>query len=441
MITRIEAYRYRCFQKLALDVGPYQVLVGKNGAGKSTLLDLPVLLGEILSTRSLNLAFFEPTPSHPRPRADVPEELIYDHKDNWFSLAVEIQIPELISDTIHRNRVEIASKKQRTALERNEGRKYGKLRYELGLHIINDALEISQEHLFLLPNDAALLGGERNGLWGEFIEEDELETIRVLIERDSSGVAKLRGENKRSDKKGDLADSIRVPENTPALAGMPLDIRQYAATQWLVNHLTQGSQMYMPNLEKMRCAALPPGQNWRVRGDASTLAWSIMATRQQAPEEFEEWIDRLKDILPLLSDVDAKRREDDGLAYFRVSYGANRTVNASGLSDGTLSILAHTILPYLDNTAPLMTVEEPENGIHPKAIEEVLESLGSIPKSQVWVTTHSPIAVAATSLEYLLCLEQTRTEGVVVTLGTKHPRLAHWKGTPSLATLQTAGIL
>ena len=48
MITRIEAYRYRCFERLDIAVGPYQVLVGRNGAGKSTLMDIPVLLGEML---------------------------------------------------------------------------------------------------------------------------------------------------------------------------------------------------------------------------------------------------------------------------------------------------------------------------------------------------------------------------------------------------------
>ena len=48
MITRIEATRYRCFDKLDVELGDFRVLVGANGSGKTTLLDVPVLLGDLL---------------------------------------------------------------------------------------------------------------------------------------------------------------------------------------------------------------------------------------------------------------------------------------------------------------------------------------------------------------------------------------------------------
>lgn len=48
MITRLEAIRYRCFERLAIDLSNFQVIVGANGAGKTTLLDLPVLFGDLL---------------------------------------------------------------------------------------------------------------------------------------------------------------------------------------------------------------------------------------------------------------------------------------------------------------------------------------------------------------------------------------------------------
>ena len=48
MITRLEATRYRCFERLGVDVGDFRVLVGANGSGKTTLLDLPVLFGDLL---------------------------------------------------------------------------------------------------------------------------------------------------------------------------------------------------------------------------------------------------------------------------------------------------------------------------------------------------------------------------------------------------------
>jgi predicted ATPase len=41
MISRIEAFKYRCFDRLDIKVGQYHVLAGANGTDKSTLLDIP----------------------------------------------------------------------------------------------------------------------------------------------------------------------------------------------------------------------------------------------------------------------------------------------------------------------------------------------------------------------------------------------------------------
>ncbi len=53
MITRLEATRYRCFERLGIDVGDFRVLVGANGSGKTSLLDLPGLLGDLLDAKSV----------------------------------------------------------------------------------------------------------------------------------------------------------------------------------------------------------------------------------------------------------------------------------------------------------------------------------------------------------------------------------------------------
>jgi predicted ATPase len=56
VITRLEAYGYRCFPALSVDLDRYHVLAGANGAGKTTLLDIPVLLGDMLRQQNLRSA-------------------------------------------------------------------------------------------------------------------------------------------------------------------------------------------------------------------------------------------------------------------------------------------------------------------------------------------------------------------------------------------------
>jgi predicted ATPase len=68
------------------------------------------------------------------------------------------------------------------------------------------------------------------------------------------------------------------------------------------------------------------------------------------------------------------------------------------LSEGTLRVLALCCLAANPWPGKLVAFEEPENGVHPRRIEviaDLLVSMASEEKSQVVVTTHSPILIAA----------------------------------------------
>ena len=94
MISRIEAYRYRCFSKLAVELGAYNVLAGANGSGKTTLLDIPMLLGDLLTERVCSAAFLESQPSRGSPRAHTLTELIHQDRGDDFVFVVEARLPQ-----------------------------------------------------------------------------------------------------------------------------------------------------------------------------------------------------------------------------------------------------------------------------------------------------------------------------------------------------------
>lgn len=86
------------------------------------------------------------------------------------------------------------------------------------------------------------------------------------------------------------------------------------------------------------------------------------------------------------------RADGKGL-YFELK-GSGQLVPASQASDGTLLILAYLSILYLPKPPRLLLVEEPENGIHPKRLRDILEILRNLvheqPHTQVVLTTHSP---------------------------------------------------
>ena len=102
-----------------------------------------------------------------------------------------------------------------------------------------------------------------------------------------------------------------------------------------------------------------------------------------------------------------------------------------------------TLLPFLDDAVMprLLVTEEPENGIHPRAIETVMQSLSMLYDSQVWVSTHSPIVLAHTELRDILATRLDADGSVTVVAGDKHPQLRDWHGTIDIGTLFAAGVL
>lgn len=92
------------------------------------------------------------------------------------------------------------------------------------------------------------------------------------------------------------------------------------------------------------------------------------------------------------------------------------------LSDGTLRMLALTLPAFLPAESALYMVEEPENGVHPKALEIILRSLSAIPDGQMLLATHSPFVVQQCGLESLLCFSRDG-DGTHVTPGPKLPML------------------
>lgn len=113
---------------------------------------------------------------------------------------------------------------------------------------------------------------------------------------------------------------------------------------------------------------------------------SIKLVPEQA---FRAAVDQPEQI-PLLD-----RAEGKGL-YFEFVEGGH-LVPASQVSDGMLLVLAYLTVLHLPEPPRVMLVEEPENGIHPKRLKDVLgilrELVAEQSHTQIILTTHSPYVV------------------------------------------------
>jgi predicted ATPase len=108
-----------------------------------------------------------------------------------------------------------------------------------------------------------------------------------------------------------------------------------------------------------------------------------------------------------------KKADGKGL-YFKLST-ADQLVPASQVSDGTLLVLAYLAVLYLPQPPRVLLVEEPENGVHPTRLRDVLGVLRELVReqshTQVVLTTHSPYVLDLFSPEEVtLCTMQDNGE-------------------------------
>lgn len=91
-------------------------------------------------------------------------------------------------------------------------------------------------------------------------------------------------------------------------------------------------------------------------------------------------------------------------------------VPAELMSEGMLYYLAFAALRHMDPTA-LLLIEEPENGLHPARIAEVMRILREISKTtQVIIATHSPLVVNELRPDEVTVVTRTREHGTKATL-------------------------
>jgi hypothetical protein len=137
MITRIEVRRYRCFERLEVEPGPYNVLAGANGSGKTKLLDVPILLGDLLNARVVSTAFLESPRSGAPPRAHTLRELIHHDGGDGFGFAIEAQLLGQVIEKLLESSTD--------SVRNDPCRWPSRVRYEVGFRI-SGAVDLHVEH-------------------------------------------------------------------------------------------------------------------------------------------------------------------------------------------------------------------------------------------------------------------------------------------------------
>jgi predicted ATPase len=233
-------------------------------------------------------------------------------------------------------------------------------------------------------------------------------------------------------------NSFRLGPGKSALGNLPEDEERFPAATGFKRMLMEGVQRVVLSSEALRRPS-PPGLPRMLLPDGSNLPW-IVAGLEREPG-LKRWVDHLKTALPDLAGIKTVERLEDKHRYLVLEYRGGFEAPSWLVSDGTLRLLALTLLAYIPGLSGIYLIEEPENGIHPRAVETVYEALSCVYDAQILCASHSPLMVGRADPSKILCFARGTSSTTAIVRGSQHPKLKAWKGEVDLGTYFASGVL
>jgi energy-coupling factor transporter ATP-binding protein EcfA2 len=419
VITGIEIRGFRALRAVDVRLSAFQVLVGPNASGKSTFFDALAFVRDVMQV-GLEAAIFGNARFDVPMRAADPLELTWRREGGPVEIAVEASVPEEL---------------------RSARSPYRRVRYELSVDLSKD-LRFVNETLWLCPDEHAPVGSPRQR---ELFPDDYANARRITHTSTPKGWRKTvsktdTGNDYFKAENSDWNNMFRFGPSKSALANLPEDEQRFPLAIWFKRLLMEETYVLSLNAEAMRLPS-PAGSSSRLLPDGSNLPWAVHALESTDTGRLGDWVAHIRTSLRDIRAIRTREKPEDRSRYVEVEYATGLNAPSWLLSDGTLRMLALTIIAYAPKPPGTILIEEPENGIHPQAIETVIQSLQSVYDAQVFLATHSPIVLSLLHGDQLLCFGKTNSGAIDIVAGVDHPSLKAWKSAVHLGDLLATGVL
>jgi predicted ATPase len=410
MIVQLEMENWKSYEKSILFIERLSVLVGTNASGKSNALDAFSLLNRTANGSMLTAAL-QGDGSLAALRGGI--EWAARRPGDRFALGVVCRGDEVtdyeyrVDCQIRDNRCDVVAEQ----LVRNKYRldKDGNRRSVVGSIRLFRTDPCADDS----PTIIARLYNEKQG------------TPRQLS-RAHTGLFQLYGQKLRQEIQDGVAAVIDALREIFILDPIPSHMRNYSS---LSDRLESDAKNIAGVL-----AALPTEKQSEIEGVLTRYA-------SQLPE---------RDIRRVYAETVGKFKSD-AMLYCEEQWLENsdlHTIDARGMSDGTLRFLAILTALLTRPTGSLLVVEEVDNGLHPsraKLLLAMLTDIGTLRGVDVLVTTHNPALLDAMGPEMVPFITVAHRDKVVgysvLTLLEDIGQLPKLLAQGSVGTLASRGLI
>ena len=374
-------------------------------------------------------------------RAKNLQELVWRGFTNNFEIRIDAKLPDYISEYLYKK----------------TDKRYTFVRYQVRIISGQNGIGPDREELYLIRDeyvsDAECYKNRENH--ERFPKDREITPMLpesgqkrksppgwTIVARRSQYGPRVNILSEASKKSQRFNIGLDIDTKRSILSVILEDTERFKASLWFKRLIRENLIFIHLNTEMIKKPVSPDAPE-QFMPDGSNLAKVIDVLKRKHEDRFNWWVRHIKEYLEDVESINIERIPENNFLYIVMEYKYGVRVPSWLLSDGTLRFLALSIIPYLPPERKIYMIEEPENGLHPSAIEGIFQSLkgGNVSEHQILVATHSPVFLALANLSDLLIFKKTETGATDIIRGDKHPQLADWRDEISIENLIASGVL
>lgn len=379
-IKKIQVVNFKSFEKLDIEIGKFNVLIGANASGKSNFVQIFKFLRDIINSGLNNAISMQGGIEYLQninigSSENFSVDVVSDQEVGWIVKKIG---KDLIGIKIYEVIYKFAIKFKKTGL---------------GFEITRDKLTQKCHFVKLVKQKEKIEEKEELGK-GEIIFSCVNGKVKINITKPEEVLIE------ENDIIPPFLEENKLSPNTLLLESPFFFIPALAE---------DFSEISIYNFNpKEPKKATPITGKAELEEDGSNLS-IILKNIIENKEKKRKLFNLINDLLPFVSNIDVEKFADKSLLFkLREKYFKEQYLPASLLSDGTINITALIIALYFEKK-PLTIIEEPERNIHPYLISKIVNVMKEASQNkQIIVTTHNPEIVKHTDLDNLLLVSRNK---------------------------------
>jgi predicted ATPase len=171
-------------------------------------------------------------------------------------------------------------------------------------------------------------------------------------------------------------------------------------------HFTNFTRLFVKNYDLNRRTLLDDS---RLSLDAKNLE-KVLKRILKDEKKKEELVEIFQLLIPGFKDIDIATEELSGSDNLLIyENNLKKPLTKRLISDGTYNIIAIVTALYQSDEPQFLCIEEPENGLNPKVVRELVEMIRLICKEKghyIWINTHSQSLISVLTTDEIIIVDK-----------------------------------